>query len=350
MVFVHHAELRLENLGVSSRVSEFPALYLLGKLGVVLFFVLSGFLITYLLLEEEKKNGTISVVKFYMRRVLRIWPLYYLIVGLSLFVFPHIEFFTLDGWSTNATGDLRTLQIFLYIFFFANLALKLTGPLLHASHSWSIGTEEQFYLVWPVLFKASRKYRVVLLWSIILGYMFLWRFFNHQASGIVPYNGYIMKYLELFNIDCMAIGGLFGLGLFSGSKWIKRLTNNSVLLVSIASVSVMIILNIRVPYYTYELYAVPFAIIILNLSTNKGIKNLLEQDSMLHLGKISYGLYMYHPLMLFIISNVAKQLTGSSIALTLVVYFVGATSTVLISSISYKYFESPFLKLKHHFS
>lgn len=347
MVFVHHVEQFLEANGLSSRYTEFPAFFLLGKLGVVLFFVLSGFLITYLLLEEES-HGPISVKNFYIRRVLRIWPLYYLIVGLALFALPHIDFFTLGGWSSGATGGDRWLQIGLYLFLFANLALKVTGPLLHASHTWSIGTEEQFYIVWPVLIKYIKRYRETLLLSIIIGYLGLVYFFSTPACGVVPYNVYITKFLEVFNIDCMAIGGLVAVMLYRKEPILKGLLSNGLLTGTVAITALMIALNVRVPLYTYEVYAVPFAIIILNLSANQSIKNMLEHSAFKYLGNISYGLYMYQPLVIFVTIKLLMDVIPSSMMNTSV-YLIGGALTVLISGLSYRYFETPFLKLKNRY-
>ena len=347
MVFVHHMEQALDANGLSNAYTTYPALFLLGKLGVVLFFVLSGFLITYLLLEEESV-GSINVKNFYFRRVLRIWPLYYLIVGLSLFVFPHFEFFTLNGWSYSATDTTRLIQILLYLFLFANLALKVAGPLLHASHTWSIGTEEQFYLIWPLLIKYIKRCRILLLISIIVGYMGLNYFFQQPACGVVPYNVYITKFLDVFNIDCMAIGGLVALLLYRKSFVLKFILRIEVLVGSVILSLGMIYFNVRVPYFTYELYAVPFVLIILNLSSNGSITNLLENRFFHYLGNVSYGLYMYQPLMVFLsIKIFAGYLPDQYSVITL--YVLSGILTVAVSGISYRYFETPFLKLKSRF-
>lgn len=347
MVFVHHMEQSIEHSGLAYRYTEYPALFLLGKLGVVLFFVLSGFLITFLLLEEESL-GSISIKNFYVRRVLRIWPLYYLIVGLALFVFPNIDFFTLNGWSYSATGYARTLQIALYLFLFANLALKITGPLLHANHTWSIGTEEQFYLVWPIMIKYITRYRSALLVSIVLGYMGLSYFFQQPECGVIPYNVYITKFLDLFNIDCMAIGGLFSLMLYHRSKALNVLLHNYVFTGALMLSVGMLIFNIRIPYFTHELYAIPFAVVILNLSSNQSISKLFEKQVFIYLGNISYGLYMYQPLVIFLSFKLLKPHLPEQID-QLVLYSVSALLTISISGLSYKYFETPFLKLKSRF-
>src|ERR1700679_371071 len=92
-VIIHHAEAFRWIFGLPNAWRTVPAIGHLGDFGVVLFFVLSGFLITYLLLEEERVHGRIEVGRFYVRRALRIWPLYYLFVALALFALPYLSFF-----------------------------------------------------------------------------------------------------------------------------------------------------------------------------------------------------------------------------------------------------------------
>ena len=92
-----------------------------GGLGVYFFFVLSGFLITYLLLVEKAKTGTIAVKKFYLRRILRIWPLYYLIVILGFFVVPYIVNGSIS-FSSKELNDHFGINLFLYLIIFPNIA------------------------------------------------------------------------------------------------------------------------------------------------------------------------------------------------------------------------------------
>lgn len=125
--------------------------------GVTLFFVISGFLITYLLLNEQEKSHRVSIPKFYMRRILRIWPIYYfyLIVALSVTTL----------WSDS--------NIWYYIFFGANVPFILTVGIWPIVHYWSIGVEEQFYLYWPWIVKFTQGKNVRLL-AIAIGLCAIW--------------------------------------------------------------------------------------------------------------------------------------------------------------------------------
>ena len=95
LVIVHHIEQFKSFFGIQNYFKD-VRIEMIGKLGVVLFFVLSGFLISYLLFKEKEYTKTISIRKFYIRRILRIWPLYFLIIILSFFVFPFIEIFKIS--------------------------------------------------------------------------------------------------------------------------------------------------------------------------------------------------------------------------------------------------------------
>ena len=123
----------------------------IGRVGMVLFFVLSGFLITYLLLVEREDRHRIDIPRFYLRRILRIWPLYFLIVGICQFLIPVKGLFGLDSIYSVTAPNFRLASLY-YLLFLPNLAFLTVwpvNPLL--GYTWSIGVEEQFYLLWPVL-------------------------------------------------------------------------------------------------------------------------------------------------------------------------------------------------------
>jgi peptidoglycan/LPS O-acetylase OafA/YrhL len=170
--------------------------------------VLSGFLITYLLLAEEHTFKTISIKKFYMRRILRIWPLYFLIIVLAFLVLPNISLFTLPGYGKDMVYHNLIFKLIFYALFFPNLAHSL-GLVPYVSHTWSIGTEEQFYLVWPVILKSFKKHRMFLMLFIILFYLIFAGFLATSYSDFLPFKKVMKSFWRTFNIDCMAIGGIY---------------------------------------------------------------------------------------------------------------------------------------------
>ena len=347
LVIIHHIEQFKSIYSIENYWGEIPFIGIIGKLGVVLFFVLSGFLITYLLLTEEHSFKKISIRKFYVRRMLRIWPLYFLIIILAFFVLPNISIFTLPGFGKDVIYSNLLLKLFLYAIFFPNLVLSLLGIVPYASHTWSIGTEEQYYLVWPIILKYFKKYRMILMLFIIFSYLAFGKMLSTHYSDILPYKNVIKAFWSSFNIDCMAIGGIFAILLFQKNKFLKLIQNNTVFYLTITLVIFLMLKGIHIPYIHYEFYSVLFGIIILNFASNDKIKISLENRLFNYLGNISYGLYMYHP-----IGIVLAIAISISIGLTTnwLIYPLSFTLTIIIAGLSYKYFESFFLKFKDKFS
>jgi len=122
VVIIHHIEFIRNLFNIPSRYMN-PFFHEVGKLGVVLFFSLSGFLITYLLLNERNTTGRISLKKFYMRRVLRIWPLYFFIVILAFFILPNFSIFDFPGY-TISYKSFPAKELVGYITMLPNLVLS----------------------------------------------------------------------------------------------------------------------------------------------------------------------------------------------------------------------------------
>ncbi|HEV7621942.1 MAG TPA: acyltransferase, partial [Flavisolibacter sp.] len=123
-----------------------------GCIGVVLFFVLSGFLITNILLKEQAEIKTININRFYIRRALRIWPLYFLILFLGSFIFPYIPF--LSYTARTVTTDK---QFLLYLLLMPNISALFFASLPFLAQLWSIGVEEQFYILWPIIISKTKN-------------------------------------------------------------------------------------------------------------------------------------------------------------------------------------------------
>ena len=346
LVIFQHIEQLKNLLGFANNLMN-KTILMIGGLGVVLFFVLSGFLITYLLLTEEAQTQNISIQDFYLRRILRIWPLYYLVIGLSFFLFPHIPFLAMAEWSTALPAGFW-LKFATFFFFFPNIALIFFYPIPFASQTWSIGVEEQFYLIWPVLIKKTKN-RELLLWAIIGGYMLLWVGTEVlQSFGITnPTWNYVYLFLVEFKIECMAIGGLFALFLFRKDKIIQFLFTRPVQIITYVLASGLILLGISVPYVHNELFAILFGILIVNLAANKNSILNLEYPALHYLGKISYGLYMYHPLAIVIVVRSLNLLGTTN---WLLQYAFTVLLTILTAAVSYRFFENPFIKMKGKFS
>ena len=137
-----------------------PFMSRLGLYAVVFFFVLSGFLITHVLIQETQTKGRFSISSFYWRRIIRIWPLYLMIVflafGLDAINWPIFHYPNQAEWQTQSH-----LVEMCYFLFSPNLALLLVPAAGMVGHLWSIGVEEHFYLFWPWLLrkiKSNKKF------------------------------------------------------------------------------------------------------------------------------------------------------------------------------------------------
>ncbi len=326
----------------------------LGSLGVIFFFVLSGFLITYLLLQEKKVTQTVAVKKFYLRRILRIWPLYYLIVLLGFLVLPHIHFidnpYLIKFLDTNFAPNFL-----LYLLFLPNLAFAAFAAVPHIGQTWSIGVEEQFYVLWPLIVKHSKNILKALLW--VIGILITLKVIVLILYKQMPDNSalkIIKPFLAMTKMESMAIGGIGAYYLFIGNQKIKLLYSNALLLFSIAMIIVLV-------YFTpaviqdgmYLVFSVLFLIIILNVSSNPDCIFKLENKVFKVLGNISYGIYMYHLIIIAFVFAGLKHFglqIDDSVISQLIVYTSTILGTVLLAWISYSYFEKWFLDLKHKFT
>ncbi len=352
LVVVHHTEQFKYLYGLPNNFSD-SFVQIIGELGVILFFVLSGFLITYLLLEEEKRTRTIDVRKFYARRILRIWPLYFLVVALALLLIPNLPIFTLPDYGRARIYKDLFEKLALYIFFLPNLVSPLLGIVPYASHLWSIGTEEQFYLIWAPLIKFVRRYRVTLMFVIVSGYLLFARALYSDRTNFLAYKYEINAFWQSFNIPSMAIGGFFALLLHADHRALKLFLNNCLFYFALAFTSVMLyrgvyfpqiaIHDVPFPYLYKEFYSVWFGILILNFAANKNIFISLEQKPIRYLGKISYGLYMYHPIAIVLALHATTRLGALPDAW---LYPLVLALTIFFAGVSYAYYESYFLRFK----
>ncbi len=342
LVIIHHIEQFRYIFGLKYINSGF--INIIGKLGVVLFFVLSGFLITYLLLVEKEITNTIGIKKFYIRRILRIWPLYYLIILTALFLFPHISFIQLPGFDSSSLYENFSLKVLFYLLIFPNLVISALGVVPFASHTWSIGTEEQFYIIWPALMKKVEN-KFVLMLAIISLYIGIRAILNHYPSNTTLTA--INNYLKATPIDCMAIGGIFSLIGYSTNKWMqiikKALFDKRLQIVVFLATITLMAKGTDFHYYQYEIYAVLFGIIIINLALNKNSFINLEETWLNYLGKISYGLYMFHPLVIIVSIKILLAVQHTSNAY---LYPLSILLTIGLAGLSYRFFEKPFISRK----
>jgi peptidoglycan/LPS O-acetylase OafA/YrhL len=333
----------------------FPKVLLNGINAVLIFFVLSGFLITYLLLTENQKTGTINVRKFYARRILRIWPVYYLLVFLGLFVFPLIVQAT--GYQGNfAPEPISLISMFFYLILVPN-AVTFFGPAsLVMQQLWTIGIEEQFYLIWPALSKFFAKRMLLLIIGVIVVKILL----NQYQLAIVVDNHYSQTYrsfiafLNNLRFENMAVGALGAYILFYKHWLLKIIFHPLVEKLTLAFMICNILFLNPGDYPTDNLlYCIPYILFILNISSNPKSTVKLENRFWKWLGTLSYGIYMYHLLvayLVFLAFNYINVSQWNNIVFNVVVYALIIGLTIAAADASHRWFEAPFLRLKNRFS
>ena len=151
IVLLCHVEVLKPHFGIAAYTSRF--FINSAQLAVTFFFVLSGFLITWLLLSEKRKNEhrKINVWQFYRKRILRIWPLYYLLVVLGFFVLHHISFFSEAIHTNYFNGTKHHTALVYYLLFLPNYSEFCFGAPVYVGQVWSLGVEEFFYLFFPIV-------------------------------------------------------------------------------------------------------------------------------------------------------------------------------------------------------
>lgn len=310
-----------------------------GTEAVYMFFVLSGFLIIRLIYKAKLRN-MFSIKQFYLRRVLRILPLYYLIVFFGFLFYNLILPFLNIPFEINY--DLEA-GLLLTIFFLPNVFSKLYSPGGILEILWSIGIEEQFYLfIAPLLFLIKRKYILFILTLIVSLYFVV---FHSSSFKVLREFSFVYFYL------------LFG-GIASILEEDRKLEFIKGKALSIIIVTLTII-YFTTNWLVFEslwihnlVTSILFSLFILTISSNNyslEIRNRFIN----YFGRISYGIYMYHVIALnFVVFAFIKIKNNNPFGDNITIFLINILTfafTIIISHISYKYFELYFLKLKNKF-
>jgi len=302
---------------------------------VTLFFVLSGFLITFLLMKEKEERGKINIRNFYIRRILRIWPVYYIAFAISLVL--------IHSGIVSKPENLN-ITVLLYIFFAANVAYALGFVIRSIIPLWSVGVEEQFYAIWPLIVDKSKLLASTLI-GLILIYLVLKILWWH-----VDRQGGEFALISLTRIDCMAVGGLFAYWHYNNmlkhllfSRWLNYFSFAFILLSSFINISLFYSIEV-------ELKAFFFGVLILNASTNEKAVFQPENKILDFLGTISYGLYSYHMIVIFLVSYFLQQFNLEFLQSSYIfVQLLTLGFSVLIAFLSYNFIERPLLEFKTKF-
>ena len=301
-----------------------------GGAGVQIFFVLSGFLITYLLLIEENRNNKINLKFFYMRRILRIWPAYYLVILLGVYILPA------SFNSINFKGNVLMNLFFLNNFNITDSPVSIT---------WSVAIEEQFYLFWPILFTIFKPKKILTLSSLILSFSLIYSIY---------YSGTTLGYYgTLSNLKYLMVGCLGASMYFNKNKYLFRILNwkNFKLTYIVIITFLCYLLPIILPSFSILFnFILIFLYILLIFNLVINTDNTLTVFS--QTGRYTYGLYLYHPTVLLLCKVFFDKFDidyHNNFLNYFVLAFTAALFTYLAAKFSYDKFEIYFLKLKYKY-
>ncbi len=335
-VLVYHISQQLVYYGIKTN-TELG----MGPFGVTLFFALSGFLISYLLFLEKSKCGGINVRHFYIRRVLRIWPLYFFYIFIVIIVL----------YALKKPYEISYLKYWLLIIPNLVFPFKISVPLLY--HYWSLGVEENFYLFWPLFVKRGRnliKRFIQLLTALLLLRVIL------KLLSVITHNNQLYEFSIYNRIDCMIIGAIGAYTYYFNVSSILSIINNIYCQVfAYLIIFVIFFTSYNVPtFISHDIFSIATVVIIINTIGNEKPLINIKSKFLDYLGTISFGLYIWHPLVVFLLGKylgpVVLKMSITGFLTTTVVYIINILITILISFLSYNYFETYFLKIKEKFS
>ncbi len=350
LVLIAHARYHLNVMDIS--YLQNACIFAQSGKAVNFFFTLSGFLLCYLALFEIGRHGKMNFRAFYLRRVLRILPLYYLVLFTSMivhvFVIPHFT-----GESLLGFPPLQGMLM--CIFMLPNVVIKIWPDTVGSINIlWSIGVEEQFYLFFPLIIgliiRAKNKIRTALLL-----YLAYYTFYWWVCLGYSPLPRVYAGWVSTCRFHFMLMGILLALLLHPStrpSEHFERLLNNfwfqiALLIAGLVAIFDPIPLNkLLRSVYSATFFALMIATVA--FSTKKRWFNF-EIQPFAYFGKLSYGIYLLHPLVSYglrfviekndFLHTVIQQFPILYILLLLAI-------TIWIAHLSYQYYEVRFLKLK----
>jgi peptidoglycan/LPS O-acetylase OafA/YrhL len=272
----------------------------------------------------------------------------------SFFVLPHLINI---GTFNNALNLNFTKEIVIFGLMLPNLS-RLLPPVMGASQFWSVGVQEQFYLTWPVAVKLFSKSFMWFLISFLVIKFGLEYFLIYitpllgEKPALQKISSQFLFMLQLFQVEQMAVGGIAAYILFKGKEKILNIIYNPVVHISVAVVFIAL-LFFDIHFTGYTLFSGFIAVVlIMNISLNKKFHFSLDTKIFNYLGNLSFGMYAYHTLCLAITISVLTNFRlheSNFILFNILFYSISFTASMILSVLSYRYFEAYFLKFKEKF-
>jgi peptidoglycan/LPS O-acetylase OafA/YrhL len=324
-----------------------------GGTGVSIFFVLSGFLITYLLISEYEVTGKVSLRNFYIRRMLRIWPLYFAVVIFTFGIYPLLK-------SLIDVNNPLASRFIYHLTFLSNFDLIHINRCCHGSQAlsqditWSVSIEEQFYAFWPLIFVFMPKRTWIYSIATVIIASIIFRVMNHDDYNVLYFH-------TLAVLLDLGIGGLFAL-LVKSFRRIRQFFENSStithLLLFLIAFCILMFDNCIFPKGSYAIHravtTLSFALIITAqaITKNNSPLNLHKLRFADRWGKYTYGIYLLHPICITLTTVVFRllHLEKDNLISLFAIGIVSFVFTLTLSRLSYRYYESWFLALKERFA
>ena len=328
-------------LGVPEEVARWATSAILsGAYGVDLFFALSSYLITELLIREWHKRGKLDVKSFYIRRALRIWPLYFFFLGLTILVVPRLL----------PDEHLPSAHLWAFLLFGANWSAAILGfPNSVAGPLWSVSIEEQFYIVWPLLLAAIGVRRILPAALVMIG-----------IAGVVKLglvaaavDTRVLWTVTFARLEPIAIGAMIavllrgGVPTLGGTRRAALFAGGLFVWVAGTRYSPGGWANLIL----YPAVAAGAGAMLLATLRADTAGSLFGSPVLVYLGRISYGLYVYHRLALDLVRHwLGEATTLQPWFAFLLVPLMTLAFTIALAAVSFRFVEEPFLRLKRRFT
>ena len=302
--------------------------------GVDVFFLLSSYLITELLLREYRQKNTINIRAFWIRRILRIWPLYFAFLAITIWLVPLI-----------LPESFPRLHRIAYATFWGNFALMINAKVdFVAGILWSVSIEEQFYLLWPlVMYGCIRRLKAIAVMLLVAAWGMRVVLVLGGATSLWPYWGNTVA-----RMDPIAAGALVAL-LLNGR--LPKLANAMRVTMLMAGMLLLVACGMFLPKTG------PPALVAYPLATLAALLLLLGflgapwsyPRGLEYLGRISYGLYVFHILALRLAHTYVRAEFPVAVLFSLR-FLTALLLTLAMAAISFRWLEMPFLRLKDRFA